>query len=45
MSQEIEMLTLLLEGQKDIAEQINRVHTRLDDISETATINATKIVR
>lgn len=44
MSQEIEMLKLLLEGQKDIQEQIKRVHTRLDDISETATINKQSII-
>ena len=44
MSQEIEMLKLLLEGQKDIQEQIKRVHSRLDDISETATINKQSII-
>ena len=43
MSQEIEMLKLLLEGQKDIQEQIKRVHSRLDDISTKATINEQSI--
>ncbi|NIA28327.1 MAG: hypothetical protein GWP06_00265 [Actinobacteria bacterium] len=37
------MLNLLLEGQKEIAEQIKRVHTRLDTISEIATINKQSI--
>lgn len=43
MTQEIEMLKLLLEGQKEIQEQIKRVHQRLDDISEKATINEQSI--
>lgn len=43
MSEEIKMLNLLLEGQKEIAEQIKRVHTRLDTISEIATINKQSI--
>ena len=43
MSQELEMLKLLLAGQEDIKEQLKRVHQRLDDISETATINTQSI--
>ena len=43
MSQEIKMLELLLEGQREIQSQIKRVHSRLDEIGETATINKQSI--
>ena len=43
MSQEIDMLNLLLEGQKDISKEIKRVHSRLDEISEKAIINEQSI--
>lgn len=43
MSQEIEMLKLLLEGQKDISKEIKRVHNRLDEISEKAIVNEQSI--
>jgi len=43
MSQEIEMLKLLLDGQKEISEQIKRVHKRLDKISERALVNEQSI--
>ncbi len=43
MSQEIKMLELLLEGQKDIKEQLKRVHDRLDEVSEKSTINQQSI--
>ncbi len=43
MSQEIKMLELLLEGQREIQNQIKRVHGRLDEIGEKATINEQSI--
>lgn len=43
MSEEIKMLELLLEGQKDIKEQLKRVHDRLDEVSEKSTINQQSI--
>ena len=44
MSQELEMLKMLLEGQKDISKEIKRVHNRLDEISEKAIINEQSII-
>jgi len=44
MSTEIEMLQLLLEGQKEISDQLKRVHSRLDDISDKALVNEQKIL-
>jgi len=44
MSQETEMLKLLLEGQKEISEQIRRVHKRLDTISERSLVNEQSII-
>ena len=43
MSEEIKMLELLLEGQREIQNQIKRVHGRLDEIGEKATINEQSI--
>lgn len=43
MSEEIKMLNLLLEGQKEISEQIRRVHKRLDTISERSLVNEQSI--
>lgn len=43
MNEEIKMLNLLLEGQKEIAEQIRRVHKRLDKISERSLVNEQSI--
>ena len=44
MSEEIKMLELLLEGQKDIKEQLKRLHDRLDEVSEKSTINQQSII-
>lgn len=44
MTEKIEkMLDILLDGQKEIAEQVKRVHRRLDEISEKAIVNEQSI--
>ena len=43
MGEEIKMLNLLLEGQKEISEQIKQVHKRLDKISDRALVNEQSI--
>ena len=43
MSEEIKMLELLLEGQKDIKGQLKRVHSRLDEISDRSLVNEQSI--
>ena len=40
MNENVEkMLNILLDGQKEIAEQVKRIHRRLDEISEKAIVN------